>query len=271
MTGALETVVSSLQDDATAHTVERLTVGDAALLVELQGPDGPTAGLAHRPPGEPPQTGESEVGALLSAAATPANDTAGRLWRAIGIATANALSAPRMDWHHGDPMALLADDVDQIVTVGLFRPAFRKFDDVAVNVIEREPVERAPDPAGVRLRTFEPDETARAMAGADVVFLTGSAFIYGGAERYIDAAPPSATLVLVGATTSFLPAPLFEAGVDVVAGGLVADSDRVRAAVEKGACGTDLHDAGLEKVYVATASGSEIQLSSTDSLEGSNV
>lgn len=270
MTDPLADAVASLRDDAAAHAVERVTVGEEALLVELRGPDGPTAGLAHRPPGTPPATDGADVATLLSGATAPADDATGRLRRALGIATANALAARRVDWRRGDPMALLDEGVDRIVTVGLFGPAFRKFDDVAVRVIERRPLEDVPDPDGVSVRTYEPGERAAAMAGADVVFLTGSAFIYGGAERYIEAAPSAATLVVVGATASFLPGPLFAAGVDVVAGGAVDDADRVRAAVADGACGTDLHDAGLAKVYVATERVAGLRLDATDSSEGSH-
>ncbi|WP_436347857.1 Rossmann-like domain-containing protein [Natronorubrum sp. FCH18a] len=64
-----------------------------------------------------------------------------------------------------------------------------------------------------------------------------------------EAAPPEATVVLIGATASGLPEPAFEADVDVVAGADVVAPDRVRDAVKQGACGTDLHDAGVRKVY----------------------
>nr|WP_305882876.1 DUF364 domain-containing protein [Halobellus rarus] len=167
-------------------------------------------------------------------------------------------------------MALLSDDVERIVTVGLFAPAFRKFDDVTVNVIEREEIESVPDPDGVRVEVFTPDETDAAMAGAEVVFVTGSAFVYGGVEAYLDAAPTSATVVVIGATASFLPDPLFEAGADVVAGATVTDAAGVRAALRRGACGTDLHDAGLRKVYVARATPSRIRLDASDGAGVSN-
>jgi hypothetical protein len=134
-------------------------------------------------------------------------------------------------------------------------------------VIERERIEEVPDPDGVRVRTFTPDEAADAMGGADVVFVTGSAFIYGGVEAYLDAAPASATVVVIGATASFVPDPLFEAGVDVVAGAAVTDADGVSAALRQGACGTDLHDAGLRKVYAARATPSGIRIDATDGAE----
>jgi len=67
-------------------------------------------------------------------------------------------------------------------------------------------------------------------------------------------------VVVVGATASALPDPLFAAGADVVAGAAVDDPDAVRAAVRAGACGTDLHDAGLRKGVVAAADAAGVDL-----------
>jgi uncharacterized protein (DUF4213/DUF364 family) len=250
-------VVDGLRDRGPIEaTVDTVTVGDAAVLVELTGPEGRLAGLAHRPDGTGPERSDPDVETLLSWAAGTENGGGNGgetpVATALGLAAANALSAPHMVWRTGDPMALLDAEVDRITTVGLFRPAFRKFDDVAVSVIERDPVGEVSTPAGVRVETVTPDATATAMIGAEVVFITGSTFVYGGAERYLDAVPEAATAVVIGATASFLPEPLFDAGADVVAGASVTEPRQVRAAVEAGACGTTLHDAGVRKVYVAT-------------------
>ncbi|ELY36657.1 Rossmann-like domain-containing protein [Natronorubrum tibetense] len=270
-------------------TVERVTIGKAAVLVELAGvctavrsePELTesdervrTTGLAHRPSGEPVSTDDVDLETLLRWAtlepdesgdesdrdgdgtetgestrsdAMADGDTALRI--ALGVATINALSAPFVDWRTGDPMTLLDPSVDVIATVGVFRPAFRKFSDVDVRVIERRDVGPISAPDDVRITTFRPTEATAAMADADVVFITGSVFVYGGLERYLEAAPAEAAVVLIGATASGLPEPMFEAGVDVVAGADVVAPDRVREAVRGGACGTDLHDAGVRKVY----------------------
>ncbi|MFD1599525.1 Rossmann-like domain-containing protein [Halobellus rarus] len=281
MSDLLDAVRDRLRPRVTeATSVKRVTVGDAAVLVELTDGESTAAGLAHRPPGDPPETTGWTVESLLAgvsedvadgtSASVTEDGSKDRTARALGIATMNALSAPIVDWRAGDPMALLSDDVERIVTVGLFAPAFRKFDDVTVNVIEREEIESVPDPDGVRVEVFTPDETDAAMAGAEVVFVTGSAFVYGGVEAYLDAAPTSATVVVIGATASFLPDPLFEAGADVVAGATVTDAAGVRAALRRGACGTDLHDAGLRKVYVARATPSRIRLDASDGAGVSN-
>jgi len=253
------------------HRLDRVTVGRAAVLVELEGTgdaDDRLAGLAHRPRGaDPTALGETVDALLAPVRKREADDGAAaardRVERAVAVATLNACSAPYVEWRTGDPMALLADDVETVVTVGLFRPAFRKFDDVAVRVVEREPVGEVAAPDGVTVRTFGPDETRTAMADADVAFVTGSTLVYGGTERYLAAAPDAATVVLVGATASLLPAPLFDAGVDVVAGARVDDPARVRAAVADGDCGTDLHDRGVGKVYAVRERPSTIRLRET--------
>lgn len=253
-------------------TLDRVTIGESAVMVELEAVETRsdavagarpragesarthrTAGLAHRPPGSAPSTDDTDVETLLQWATQPTDAAmesgATTIETAIGVAAINALSAPFVDWDTGDPMALLDPTVDTITTVGLFRPAFRKFADVDVRVIERADVGDVSAPDGVRVTTVQPEETAAAMAGAEVVFVTGSTLIYGGLERYLAATPTTATVVLIGATASVLPDPAFAAGVDVVAGASVTAPDRVRAAVRADVCGTDLHDAGVEKVF----------------------
>ncbi|MFB6268929.1 MAG: Rossmann-like domain-containing protein [Halobacterium sp.] len=284
-------LLAAVLDDVDARTdrervaFERVTVGDAAVLVELA-PDGDApastaaasagdapastsdpsagdaarmAGLAHRPAGAVPERAPWDelppralAAAVCHGAASREDGLAGgRLTRAVGVATLNALSAPHVAWRTGDPMALLDPGVDVVVTVGLFRPAFRKFGDVEVRVVERDAVGDVATPESVTLHTFERDETLAAMTDADVVFVTGSALVYGGIARYLDAAPESATVVCIGATASMLPDAFFDAGVDVLAGAVVDDPEAARRAVADGACGTDLHDSGVRKVYAA--------------------
>lgn len=271
MTDPVADAVELLRSRRSSSTVvEQVTVGDRVVFVELTaGQDTPPGamrtGVAHRPAGDPPATDDCTLERLLGAVESPAGAASpNKLTRALGVAAVNALSAPFLDWQAGDPMALLDTNVDQITTVGLFRPAFRKFDDVTVRVIERDPVEDVPSRDGVGVETFTPEETAVAMADADVVFVTGSTFIYGGIDTYLDAAPADATVVVIGATASFLPEPLFERGVDVVAGASVSNPDLVRDAIARGACGTDLHDAGLRKVYTAATQPAGLRLDSTD-------
>ena len=257
--GLLAAVRDRLDERATTATDPRVTVGNRVVLVEVSHPDhGRLAGLAHRPPSEvdPESVTHAEPVSVpeLTGLATAAGE---RFERAVGIATLNALSVPDVDWAAGDPMAALSAGVDVVATVGLFRPAFRKFEDVEVRVVERNPPESVDAPAGVTVTTHSPEECETAFAGADVCFLTGSTLVYGGIDRYLSAlsAAGVSPVVLVGATASQVPGPAFAAGVDVVAGARVTDRDRTRERVAAGDCGTDLHDAGVEKVYVARESG----------------
>ena len=234
-----------------AATVERLTLGDRLLLVEVVDADGtPTAGVSHRPPGD---LSIDPEGVRALEVASWARDRAGSdepLRRAVGVAALNALSAPLVDWSAGDPFEALSAEVSTIATVGLFGPAFRKFGAVDVRVIERRDVEPPDTPPDVTVTLFGPEEAEVAMEGADAVFVTGSTLLYGGTERYLEAARGVPDVVLIGATASFVPGPAFDAGVTMLAGAEVRDAEAVRRGVLAGECATDLHDAGLSKVYV---------------------
>lgn len=231
-------------------TVDRCTVGERLVLLEVSAPRGErSAGVAHRPPGELSVDPGGEAAGEVAAWVTRDHEEA-LLRRAVGLATLNALSAPVIYWRHGDPFEALAADVTAITTVGLFRPAFRKFGEVDVRVIEREPVEPPTTPDGVTVSVFPPKDAEEAMAGADVVFITGSTLLYGGTERYLRTARGVPDVVLIGASASFVPAPAFDAGSTMLAGAAVTDLETVRAGALGGECATDLHGAGLAKVYV---------------------
>jgi hypothetical protein len=262
-------VRDAVSDRAAAANDPRVTVGDRAVLVECRHPDhGALAGVAHRPDGPAEvDPGSSVVRLADDAVSAPAGSVA----RAVGLATLNALSVPEMEWLVGDPMAALSPTVEVVATVGLFRPAFAKFGDVAVRVVERDPdtVDARSLPDDVPTALFAPEEAATAFDGADVLFLTGSTLVYGGVDDYLAAATDAGVplVVLVGATASFLPDPLFRRGVDLLAGARVRDVGRVRERLVAGDCGTDLHDVGLQKVYRPARSdlpGLQLPTSETD-------
>ncbi len=264
--GVLGAVLETLEErNATSGVrLDRVSVGSSAVLVELlvKGEnERRLAGLAHRPSGTADAATGHDLETLLAPIRHPETGSGpGSTDRSVAVAALNALSVPYLEWRTGDPMALLAASVETVVTVGLFRPAFRKFDAIEVRVIERKASGPIAAPETVAVEQFDPSETEAAMRDADVVFVTGSTLVYGGLETYLEEAPPSATLVVVGATASMLPEPFFDRGVDVVAGAEVADPDRIRAAVLDGACGTDLHDRGVHKVYNATERSTDIHL-----------
>jgi uncharacterized protein (DUF4213/DUF364 family) len=253
----LETVHDTLAPRAAASTDPRVTIGDRAVLVECRHPDhGALAGVAHRPrPRTGTKTGRTfadlAARSIERLAADAVTAPTGSVDRAVGVAALDALSGPDVEWLVGDPMAALSPDVAVVATVGLFGPAFGAFGDVAVRVVERDPdaVDPATLPGDVPTALFPPDEAAAAFDGADVCFVTGSTLVYGGIDDYLAAASAVPLVVLVGATASLRPEPLFDRGVDLLAGARVDDVARVRERVAAGDCGTDLHDAGLRKVY----------------------
>ena len=251
-------MIGCYRETGARAALDRLTLGPSSILVEATVHTGdlsiPSAGLAHRPAGEPIDASAYPVSTLLSAAvgsASVPDELVGDVPRAIGLATLNAISAPFLDVTTGDPMESLSASVDRIATVGLFRPAFRKFGACDVRVIERRDVaaDSIEHPTDVSVSLFQPDAAQEAMADAELVFVTGSTLIYGGLERYLSIVPDTATTVVIGATASGFPEPLFSAGADIVAGVVVDDPDRVHDIVLDGGCGTELHEAGVRKVY----------------------
>jgi hypothetical protein len=248
-------VRDALTDRAVAATAPAVTVGDRTLLVSCRHPDhGVLAGVAHRPAGD--GEGARTTDPTVTELARLATDAPlGTVDRAVGLATLNALSTPDVPWLAGDPMAALDASVETVATVGLFRPAFEKFDGVSVRVVERDvgSIDSASLPDEVPTTLFSPDEADAAFDGADVCFVTGSTLVYGGIEAYLTAAAGARVplVVVVGATASLLPGPLFDRGTDVVAGARVRDPEGVRARIAAGDCGTALHDVGLQKVYCA--------------------
>lgn len=243
----LERVHDELGGRRASTAVRRTTVGDRLVAVQLDG-DG-AMGVAHCPTGDADAKLPATAGTLSRWAFEPPDDDP--VAAALGVAALNARSAGVISWQAGDPMAALESDVDRIATVGLFRAAFRKFSAVEVRVVEREPVGAVDAPPGVSVSVHGPEAASAAIADADVLFVTGSSLLYGGTLAYLEAAADVPTVVLIGSTASFLPGPALDAGVDMLAGTRVADPERVWNGIEAGQCGTDLHDAGLEKVYVA--------------------
>lgn len=262
----LERVYDELGNRRSETPVTQYAVGERLVAVGL----GDVAmGVAHCPAGDVETALPDDGGALSRWAFEPPGDDP--VAAALGVAALNARSAGAIPWTGGDPMAALDPDVDRIATVGLFGAAFRKFDAVDVRVIEREPIGAIDAPAGVTVSTFGPEEAANAIRDVDVLFVTGSSLIYGGTAAYLRAALDVPTVVLIGATASFLPGPALEAGVDVVAGTWVTDPDSVWAGVGSGLCGTDLHDAGLEKVYVSAETAPEgLELDQDDTRDGAD-
>ena len=248
----LRDTLAGLQERGVSNpTVERVVTGEHVVLLSYTGPDGrELPGVVHAP-GPPYPEIEGWTAAEVVNRAVEEEPTIQE--RAFAVATLNALSVGRVDWATGDPMEALGPDVDTIGMVGLFTPAFGKFEEVDIRVVERYPADVSPPtdlPPGVTVSLFGPDEAKTAFDGASVIYITGSTLVYGGLGRYLTAVPDSATVVVIGSSSSFVPTVLFEAGVDVVAGAEVADIESVVDAIRDGASVPELHRSGLEKGLV---------------------
>jgi hypothetical protein len=251
----LRDAYSRLRDQGVGDpTVERVVHGENMVYLEYPGAAGSVRpGVAHSPGGPFPSIEGRPASEVLEVALaterTPAT-------RALAVATLNALSRGHIDWQSGDPMEGLDVDIDRIAMVGMFKPAFKKFEDVDIRVVERFPEDVCPPadlPSGVTVDMYGPEAAETAFADTAVVYITGSTFVYGGIGEYLAVVPPQATVVVIGSTSSFVPGPLFEAGADVVAGATVDDAAAVRHGVEDGASVPHLHRNGLEKGLVRAA------------------
>ncbi len=259
-TTILRDTIARLQERGVPNpTVERIVTGEHVVLVLYTGPEGePLPGVAHGP-GPPYPEIEGLSAAEVVDRAVEGEPTLQD--RAFAVATLNALSVGHVDWSSADPMEALGPDVDTIGMVGLFTPAFGKFESVDIRVVERFPEDVSPPtdlPQDVSVELFGPDDARRAFEAAGVVYITGSTLVYGGLGRYLSVAPESATVVVIGSSSSFLPTVLFEAGVDVVAGAKVADPEAVSDAVGAGASVPELHRSGLQKGLVRSQYRSDL-------------
>lgn len=234
--------------DAPRATVERAVAGSSLLLVEFLTTDGSRlAGVVHSPGDSYPTVTGRSARDLVDMALEP---DALLETRALGVAALNALSVGFLDWDTGDPMESLDRSVTRVGMVGMFAPAFGKFDDLDIRVVERFPEDvTVPSdlPESVSVSLFGPGEAAAAFEDTSVVFITGSTLIYGGLETYLDVAPDHASVVLIGSSASMVPDVLFRAGVDILAGAAVTDIDLVADRIAGRTSVPELHGTGLAK------------------------
>lgn len=260
--GLVGEVVSRLADihSGTDSYVTDVVIGENLVFIEVSCAEEQFVGVAHRPPVAFPATstivGAEGIGIAAWAVDPPADVSFDAVAaRSLGVATMNALSVSGITWSLGDPMGSISTDVSVIATVGLFAPALRKFGARDVRIIERNRLDpnsiNAPD--SVAVSTYQPDAVHTAFAGVDVLFITGSTAVYGGLDSSVAAATDISTVIVIGATASFVPDPLFEAGVSMIAGARVSAPDRVKSGILAGKCASDLHQFGLEKVFVSAS------------------
>lgn len=223
--------------------VQSIAVGDELVMVQT-GPE--TAGVAMYPDEARPDLPVDSAVESVRQAATTAEPHE----RAVGVAALNAIDPPASVRPGLDPFRRLDPAVDRVAMVGLFAPVLKRLEAGTVDVFERNPDTMslpADLPPDLDVRMHRPAAASAVVPEAAVLYITGSTLVYGGLGTYLGAASSDQPVVLVGASASFNPDPLFEAGVSMVAGASVADPNHVREAITAGDSEADLHDGGLEK------------------------
>ncbi|WP_070365524.1 Rossmann-like domain-containing protein [Halodesulfurarchaeum formicicum] len=232
--------LDTIQD---APPITGVATGDELTMVVLEDD---RAGVAMLPEGTIPEV----AGESARAVAKRGIESTDPRERALGVAALNALDAPA-DVRPGlDPFRSLDPATERVAMVGLFAPVLYHLDAGHVDVFERDPdaMDLPEDlPADIDVAMHAPESASEVVPESEVLFVTGSTLVYGGLGNYLDAARPDQTVVIVGASASFTPDPLFEAGVDLVGGASVADIDRLHTEIEAGRSEAQLHDVGLHK------------------------
>ncbi len=240
-TGILASRLEAIPVDS--DPIRSVVGGEELVLVETESG---ASGIAMRPSQELPAVEGDAVSEVLTRG-VEATDPADR---ALAVATLNAIDPPDRTVPGLDPFRRLDPAVERVAMVGLFAPVLKRLDAAHIDVFERDPAAMdVPEDlaTGLDVALYPPRNAVDRLPEAEVVYLTGSTLVWGGIETYLEAARPGQTIVLVGASASFTPDPLFEAGVSMVAGASVEDPVTVRRAIGDDQSEANLHDEGLSK------------------------
>lgn len=153
--------------------------------------------------------------------------------RTVGIAALNALSQHLMDSEGYERQlgmdifsAIDVKEKDSVAVVGYIRPLVGK---LRAKVREVHVFERNPQLRGDAL----PDTFVDSMLPkADVVFISGSSVVNGTLDRLLELSEKAKFVAVAGPTASMLPDPLFERGVNLVAGVRAKGSEVLEAVAE---------------------------------------
>ncbi len=247
MSRVVEELLGSLGEAAHGEGVEDVRIGLFYTGVKLSSGAG---GVAFTPrdvsakavccpemAGKAPFSGNLKSYSVMEAAGLALSGNP--LLRAVGVAVINALSSKLIFGEGGvdvsyDEDALDGVEVregDRVVMIGAFKPYIKRLMGrvAELNVYERNPLLR--EEAGL---TMEPSKSMEeALEEADLVIITGSAFVVSNIDEILDRISNARDVVLVGPTASMYPETLFNHGVTVVGGVRITDSDTMLRVVSE--------------------------------------
>lgn len=153
--------------------------------------------------------------------------------RVVGIAALNALSQYLMDSESYERQfgvdifnAIEAKENDNVAVVGYIRPLVSK---LRAKVRKVHVFERNPQLRGDALPDTFVDSI---LPKADVVIISGSSLVNGTLDRLLELSEKAKFVAVAGPTASMLPDPLFERGVNIVAGVRARGSKVLEAVAE---------------------------------------
>lgn len=241
----LNDLISVLPDGGIA----RVCIGPHWTAVVAGGPSGRQCGLATTLRGDHSH-GEGERLPAGRLAHVPGCELAG--WsesadpvrRSVGLATINALLPLDPDsWvdRNAEGVLITRGAGKRVVLVGRFPFVER----VRRAVGELIVLELTPGPGELPAAS-----AADVIPGADLVAITSMTLLNGTFEGLRDLCSREALVLLLGPSTPLNPV-VFDHGVDVLCGSVVADIDRVLCTIEQGGTFRQVHRAGVELVTIA--------------------
>ncbi len=153
--------------------------------------------------------------------------------RAVGVAMLNALSQCVMDIGGRERQfgvdvsdAIEVEEDDSVAVVGYIRPLVGKLRAKAreVHVFERDPQLRGDALPDTFVESILPK--------ADVVVISGASLVNGTIDRLLELSKKAKFVAVAGPTAGMLPEPLFERGVNLVAGVRAKGSEVLEAVAE---------------------------------------
>ncbi|MBI9113101.1 DUF364 domain-containing protein [Maridesulfovibrio ferrireducens] len=179
--------------------------------------------------------------------------------RSIGIAVMNALSNTIWE-EQGSNGYIIQKNVDPLdnyvypeggkaVVVGALVPYLKmlKNENRDFSILEKDIATLKPD----ELLHHVPEERSHEkVAEADLLIITGTTLINDTLEGLLDAAKPTADIIVVGPTASMLPEAFFDRGVTSVGGVMATDPDRLLDVIGEAGSGYHFFGKSADKVVI---------------------